>query len=326
MEVSHARKETAMTGHPREHGTVVVGADGSDRGYAGVRYAAAEAARLDATLDIIHVSPGYLPVGPLLVIPDGSLQSHAAGVLERSAREATATAPDVEVATHELHGHRVDSIVRFADGAAVLVLGARHLTLADRILTGATVAGVVSRATCPTVVVPSTWEPDTPRQRVVVGFKAPRHATELLAAGFALADELDAELEILHVWKLQGVYDDMIASSVEEEQHSSRELALIEPLLADFRSAYPRVKAYVRVVHRRPAAALVGASARADRLIVAKPAHGARLHHLGGTARALLRDAQCPIEVVAVSHEHDETPDLQLERGGDLVPDGAARS
>ncbi len=314
-----------MTSHPREHGTVVVGADGSDRGYAGVRYAALEAQRLDVTLDIVHVSPSYLPVGPMLVIPDGSLQSYAASVIDRAAREARAAAPDVVVATHELHGHRVESIVRFAEGAAVLVLGSRHLTMTDRILTGATVAGAVSRATCPTVVIPSTWEPDSPRDRVVVGFKSPRHATELLAAGFALADDLGAELEILHVWKLQGVYDDMIASSVEEEQHSTRELALIEPLLADFRLAYPHVKAYVRVVHRRPAAALVGASARADRLIVSKPAHGARLHHLGGTARALLRDAQCPVEVVAVSHEPDETPDLLLERGGELVPDGAAR-
>jgi nucleotide-binding universal stress UspA family protein len=309
-----------MSGHPREHGTVVVGADGSDRGYAGVRYAAVEAQRLGVSLDIVHVSPGYLPVGPMLIIPDGSLQSFATGVLERSAQEANRLAPDVEVATHELHGHRVESIVRFADGAAVLVLGSRHLSVTDRILTGATVAGVVSRATCPTVVIPSTWEPDEPRNRVVVGFKSPRHATELLAAGFALAEELDAELEILHVWKLQGVYDDMIASSAEEEQHNAREVAQIEPLLADFRVAYPHVKAYVRVVHRRPAAALIGASARADRLIVAKPAHGGRLHHLGSTARALLRDAECPVEVVPVSHEPDETPDLQLERGGELVP------
>jgi nucleotide-binding universal stress UspA family protein len=309
-----------MNGHPRGHGTVVVGVDGSDRGYEGVRYAAREAQRLHVGLDIVHVSPGYLPVGPMLLLPDGSLQAYAASVLERGALAAEEVAPDVEVATHQLSGRRIDEIVGFAEGAALLVLGARHLTVMDRVWTGATVAGAVSRATCPTVVVPATWEPSTPRNRVVVGYKSTRHATELLSTAFALADELGAELEVLHAWKLQGVYDDMIASSVEEEEASARELAVIEPLLGDFRRAHPQVKAYVRVVHRRAAGALIGASGRADRIVIIKPSHGARLHHLGGTGRALLRDAQCPVEVVAPSHEAEEIPGLVIERGGELVP------
>ena len=309
-----------MSGQTREHGTVVVGVDGSERGFAGVRYAAHEAQRLGVGLDVVHVSPGYLPEGPLLLIPDGSLQGFAAGVLERGALLANEVAPDVDVATHHLTGHRIPELVGFADGAALLVLGARHLTVMDRVWTGATVAGAVSRATCPTVVVPATWEPATPRDRVVVGYKSQLHATELLTAAFALADGLGAELEVLHAWKLQGLYDDMIASSTEEEQTSARELALIEPLLGDLRAAYPHVKAYVRVVHRRAAGALIGASARADRLVIIKPSHGARLHHLGGTARALLRDALCPVEVVPPSHEAEAIPGLVIERGGELVP------
>ena len=69
------REESVMNAQPREHGTVVVGVDGSERGLAGVRYAAQEALRLGVRLDVVHVSPGYLPEGPLLLIPDGSLQS-----------------------------------------------------------------------------------------------------------------------------------------------------------------------------------------------------------------------------------------------------------
>jgi nucleotide-binding universal stress UspA family protein len=302
-----------MNGHPRVPGTVVVGVDGSDRGFAGVRYAAHEAHRLGVGLDVVHVSPGYLPEGPLLLIPDGSLQGFAAGVLERGALIANETAPDIEVATHHLSGHRIQELVGFAEDAALLVLGARNLSMMDHVWTGATVAGAVSRASCPTVVLPASWEPYVPRNRVVVGYKSQRHATELLTAAFALADDLGAELEVLHAWKLQGLYDEMIASSVEEE-------AMIEPLLGDLRRTYPQVKAYVRVVHRRAAGALIGASARADRLVIIKPSHGARLHHLGGTARALLRDAQCPIEVVPPSREAADIPGLVIERGGELVP------
>ncbi len=315
-----SREETVMNGHPGPHGTVVVGVDGSDRGFEGVRYAAEEARRLGVGLDVVHVSPGYLPEGPLLLIPDGSLQGFAAGVLERGALIAHDAAPDLEVATHHLSGHRIQELVRFAADARLLVLGARHLGVMDHVWTGATVAGVVSRAACPTVVLPATWEASVPSDRVVVGYKSQRHATELLTAAFALADGLGAELEVLHAWKLQGLYDDMVASSVEEEATNAREVALIEPLLDDLRQAYPQVRAYVRVVHRRAVGALIGASARADRLVIIKPSHGARVHHLGGTARALLRDARCPIEVVPPSREAEDIPGLVVERGGELVP------
>ena len=84
--------------------------------------------------------------------------------------------------------------------------------------------------------------------------------------------------------------------------------------------AFPTVKAYVRVVLRRPAGALVGASGRADRLIVTKPDHGARVHHLGSTARALLRDAECPVEVVPPRQGPEDIAGFDLERGGELVP------
>ena len=309
-----------MNADLRAHGTVVVGVDGSDRGYAGVRYAALEAARLAVPLDIVHVSPGYLPVGPLLVIPDGSLQNFAAAVLERGAAEAAEAAPAIEVATHHLTGPRIEHLVGFAEDAALLVLASRHLGLMDRVWTGATVAGAVSRAACPAVVVPTTYEPSVPRGRIVVGYKSPQHARELLAASFALAEELEAELEVLHAWKLPGVYDDMITSHVEEDETSARVLEQIEPLLGDFRQAYPAVKAYVRVVHRRPAGALIGASGRADRLVITKPDHGARVHHLGSTARALLRDAECPVEVVPPGHGPEDIAGFELERGGELVP------
>ena len=190
----------------------------------------------------------------------------------------------------------------------------------DRVWTGATVAGAVSRAACPVVVVPASWEPSAPRGRVVAGLKSPHHAAELLATAFALAGELGAELEVLHAWKLQGVYDEMIASSIEEEHTNARELDELEPLLGGLRLAYPRVRAYVRVVHRRPAGALIGASGRADRLVISKPDHGARMHHLGRTARAVLREAQCPVEVVVPSPGADDLPGFALERGGELVP------
>ena len=131
---------------------------------------------------------------------------------------ANEVAPDVDVATHHLTGHRIPEMVGFADDAALLVLGARHLTVMDRVWTGATVAGAVSRAD-----VPDGGRPGGPgsRRRHATGSSSATSRsstpTELLTAAFALADGLGAELEVLHAWKLQGLYDDMIASSTEEE-------------------------------------------------------------------------------------------------------------
>jgi nucleotide-binding universal stress UspA family protein len=53
----------------------------------------------------------------------------------------------------------------------------------------------------------------------------------------------------------------------------------------------------VRVVHARPEVALVDASHEADRVLISRPAHGGLVHHLGGTGRAVLRTAVCPVEV-----------------------------
>jgi hypothetical protein len=48
-----------------------------------------------------------------------------------------------------------------------------------------------------------------------------------------------------------------------------------------------------------PARALVCAARGADRLLLLRPAHGGTFHHLGRTAPAVLRDARCPVEVLA---------------------------
>jgi nucleotide-binding universal stress UspA family protein len=62
------------------------------------------------------------------------------------------------------------------------------------------------------------------------------------------------------------------------------------------------VKLDVRVVHERPSTALVDASREADRLLITRPLHGGRLHHLGTTGRYVLRSAHCPVEVTAPAH------------------------
>jgi nucleotide-binding universal stress UspA family protein len=308
-----------MTAYDEQVGHVVVGVDGSERGYAGVRYAVQEASWWGVPLDIVNVVPGYLPVGPLLMLPDGSLQAFSGSVIEHAAELAHEMAPELEVVTHIKAGGRVHELAEFAREARVLVVGARHLTVAEHIWTGATVTGVVSRSVCPVVVVPPTWEPSEPRGRVVVGYKSPQHCVELFDEAFSLADQRGAELVVLHAWKLPSAYDDLVAARVQAESWNAEEAARIETQLADCREAYPRVPARVEVVHERPVRALVEASRSADRLVLVKPAHGGYFHHLGSTARGVLRMSTCPVEVVPPVAVPEPITGLSLEAGGALA-------
>jgi nucleotide-binding universal stress UspA family protein len=287
-----------MAGHEIPAGAVVVGVDGTGRALAGVRFAAREARRAGVGLEIVSVVPGYLPVGPLPLVPEASLHGYARHALADATTAADQEAPGLDVGCHLLTGGRVDELVRAASTAGLMVLAGRDLDRLNRLLTGATVPGVASRSTCPVVVLPPGWEPcATAYRRVVVGLKNLGHAAELVEEGFVRAEELGSELVVLHAWRFGGRYDELVAGTGEEVRWASDLVAELEMLLAGPRDRHSRVQAVVRVVHARPEVALVDASHEADRLLLGRPAHGARAHHLGGTGRAVLRTAACPVEV-----------------------------
>lgn len=341
-----------MSTSTRSQLLVVVGTDGSPAALHGVRWAAREARRLGTGLLVAHATPGYLPTGPVVpMIPDGSLREYGAELLQRGSAVAREEVPDLDVDVVLVEGGRVAGLVEVAREAALLVLGTEHRSLAERVWTGTTVTGVAARSRCPVVVVRADGadgpdgpdSPDTPEAhgaggvehgRIVVGWKAAAHARELLAAGFALARSRSAELVVVHAWKLAPYYDDVVSDRAGRAEWRARETELIEEVLGDFRERYPDVRIRVDVVHEQPAAALVAASASADRLLLVRPAHGGALHHLGPVARAVLREARCPVEVLAPSGPADQetdgaddardagaaapVPDLAVERDGAL--------
>ena len=299
------------------HESVVVASDGTAAALRGVRYAAFEANRLGVGLEIVHVVPSYLPHGPSPKIPDGALQQFGRSVIEHSMEAARDTAPDVHVVSRLVSGSRVRSIVEAASSARLLVLGTRALTLGQRVWTGATVAGVCSRAHCPVVVVPEDWPVKSAdgMSKIVVGFKSPKHAAELLASALELAHSRGAEVMVLHAWKLPSAYDDIVTNRVQEEEWAVEQTAMIQSVLDQVRDSYPDVKVSIEVVHDRPAHALAEASRESDRLLISRPVHGGYLHHLGAVARGVLREAHCPVEVLPPVASSGETAGTMSESG-----------
>jgi nucleotide-binding universal stress UspA family protein len=113
----------------------------------------------------------------------------------------------------------------------------------------------------------------------------------------------------------------MIARRVSEAATNREQKQSIRDLIAPWQEGYPDVTVRVHVVHEYPVRALVEASREADRLILVKPLHGSLLHHLGRTARGVLRFAECPVVVVPAKPRDQLTmPPLELEEEGELVP------
>jgi len=291
---------------------LLVGVDGTPAGNSGVKFAALEAHRLGLALHIVHVTPGYGDAQPELpIIDDGTLTAYGRRLVEEACATAKALVPDLEVETRVVSGGTVPTLAASSKEAAAIVLGAERRSFVGRVWTGDIVAGVAARATCPVLVVAPEWDPNIDHGRVVVGLRKLETARPLLEAGLALASDRKAELVVLHAWKLQSGYDDIVANRVDGEEYGRRETALIEPLLNELRGdTYRQVPVRIEVLHTQPAFALVHASTNADRLLISRPEHGGLFHHLGAVTRAVLHEARCPVEVLpAAAGSGSHVPD-----------------
>ena len=111
-------------------------------------------------------------------------------------------------------------------------------------------------------------------------------------------------------------YAHIVHARVDLEEWSERARRAIDRSLSGLRDAYPDVPVETRVLHGQPARVLQRLSAEADLLLLARRHRAFPLGHLGGTARALLREGECPVEVVPPADEPTDLTDLVLEQAG----------
>jgi nucleotide-binding universal stress UspA family protein len=300
-----------LTGH------VVVATDGTEGSLAAVRYAVSEAQERGVPLELVHVVPPCLPAGPFLAVPDADIKRSGRTTLAHSRAAALHEVSGVEVVSTLLIGSRVDAIVRHTHEAALLVVGAAPHALLERLWTGTVVTGLAARATCPIVIVPLTaHEPRAgAARRILVGLKSTEHADRLLSAAFALAHQTQSDLTVVHAWRLLSGYDDAIAERTLRRAWLVEQERILEDALIDHRMAFPDVQVDVDLVHGQAAFTLVKLSHTADVLMISRPGHGGLVHYLGSTARAVIRDAECPVEVVPPLHEESEHEGLHLLSG-----------
>ena len=180
---------------------ILVGVDGSEAGYAAVRYAAAEAHRREAALRLAHVVPDFEPAPGWKPTRESpwrlKMRRHGAAVLAEAERQAQEILSGTGVTPELLAGYRVEALVRASAGACLVVLGDEHRPTRERIATVSVLGEVAALSPAPVVVVPAEWSPAGRRARVVAGVKDCGDADALVRRALEAAQVRDADLVLL---------------------------------------------------------------------------------------------------------------------------------
>jgi len=297
--------EGSTPGGPGPDRPIVVGIDGSPESSRALAYAVRRAEREHAGLWLVNAVHEIVPVGPMLPLISGEQLLDVGHQLLEEARSVVEDLSDGAV-TARLQvalGPAVDLLVAAAERARLVVLGHRSASLLERMFTGSTTFGVVSRAVCPVVSVPHEWAPENDAHRVVAAVDGSRCSADVLERAFALAQERGAALEVVHCWRLDPFYSYLVDEWSVQEEWGIQAHGIIDGLVDVASRAHPDVPFELHLEYADVPDTLVRRSADADLLVMGRHGHGALGSRmiaavLGSVTRAVLQHARCPVEVV----------------------------
>ena len=279
---------------------VVVGVDGSQAALEAVRWAAVEARSARCPVSLVHTVEWPVvnfPVAGLQV--DWTQQVYEQGQrwLQEAQEAAELAAPGVQTQMYLFTGDPRERLLTEAEQARELVVGSRGLGGLSGMLLGSTSATVTQHASCPVVVVHGHGDAAGP---VVVGLDGSPASEQALAYAFKAASRAGAALLAVHAWGDLGAKKFGLAQAVErvvEEIEAAVQRMLAEQL-GGWPEKYPDVAVERKVIHQRPAAALIELGHRARMIVVGSRGRGgfARLL-LGSVSQAVVRHATCPVAV-----------------------------
>lgn len=302
---------------------IVVGVDGTDQSMLAVRYAVQEAQSLGCGIRLVHAAPEMASTTTTLPLINVETMNRVGERIVNAAKQLAHDITDAEIQVETVIrlGSRVRILTEAGEDARMIVLGHRDRSILGRVFTSSTCTGVGSRARCPVVCVPTVWKPGNPRGRVVIGVEGHEHSQDALAVAFAVAAEKKAKLTVLHAWKLPSPYDDIVVSDAAVEEWRESATEMLEQILQEWREGYPEVEVELDVRHQHIAPALMGATEGADLLVLGRRGRGAPLgFHLGSTARTLIRESRCPVEIAPPRHPEELFPSQRLMTADQVSP------
>lgn len=290
-------------------GKIVVGVTGAGRETAALQYAAARARRDGLEVLLVHAyAMDLMPAPPagVLISADDLSQVAAQIIAEVRAEFVDLVGDDVPLRAVAEPGSAASVLVEESRSAVAVVVQHRHSSLLGRIFVGSTANRVAAHAVVPVISVTQGWSPpESPPAspgEVMVGVHGDGEPRAALEAAFAEADASGAEVRVVHAWRLDPAYDDIINTRVADDWRHDREQELAH-IVEGVAAAHPDVEVRLDVRHEWPPQVLAELSESADLMVVGRHAHLSWLpERLGSTARSVIREARCPVMVVPVEH------------------------
>ena len=294
------------------HDAVVVGVTGPGHETAALRFAVECARRDDLEIVLVHAFRTSLtgpPPSALLTTAESADLAHWV-VKEVEEELAGLTGGKVRARGLALPGAPARVLADLSRDARLVVVQHRALHTMRRLFVGSTANGVAAHGHCPMISIPAGWVPgDGPEPgEVVVGVHERGLPRPVLAAGFAWAAATGAPLRVVHAWRLDAVYDDIITDRVAAEWRDEQR-RILDEAVQELREQYPHVTVIIEVRHQWPTEVLVDDSRVASLVVIGRHGpHGWEPEHLGSLARTVLRESKSPVMVVPV-RRHEDAPD-----------------
>jgi nucleotide-binding universal stress UspA family protein len=279
---------------------VVVGVDGSAGAVSALDWAAEEAHRRGAQLELLYaevltppvVGMEAAPVAPLAVDPIPSF------LAEAQARAALAW-PDLDIRLVPSLGGPASSLIAASEAADLVVVGAHGRSMIARLFLGSVSHHVATRARCTSVVVRGGKH--GPAEPVAVGIDDSSTALDALAVAFEEASLRGVPLVVFHAWQ------DMPATGYGvwapppdiTEELRAEATEFVARTLAGWPEKYPDVEVHIRVEHNHPVTAVVAESEHAQLVVLGSHGRGHFVGmDIGSVPSAAVREALCPVMVV----------------------------
>ncbi|MCW0212128.1 MAG: universal stress protein [Pseudonocardia sp.] len=290
---------TGLPDTPPRAGRIVVGVDGSASALAAAVWAAREAGRRGATLELVTAVDWT--ADPARHPDAAKAETRALGAIRAAARRHVARAAERVVSV--VPGLPTECRVRAGVPATVLVEASAE---ADLVVLGGpgggwtgslTVVAMAGLARCPLVVVgsPLPAPDDAP---VVVGVDGSGDGDSALGFAVREAYARGVPLEVVHAWT-DTALDRHLAPGIDFSTFADDVRAAVYARIERFASEFPTVRIRHVVVRDRPDEALAERSRGAQLVVV-----GARGRHtpaglpLGEISRRTMYLAGCPVVVV----------------------------
>lgn len=284
---------------------IVVGIDGSPEASRALAFAVRQAERDRCSLWLVNAIHEVVPIGPMLPLLSVDPLLDVGRQLLAEAQELVEELSDgkVRVRRQVALGPAAELLAAAGERARLVVVGHRSASVVERVFTGSTTFGVVSRAPCPVLSVPSGWDQDDDRHLVVAAIDGSQSSANVLARGFSAASQRSAQLEIVHCWRLDPFYSYLVDEWSIQQEWGAQTHEIIDGLVENAAHARPDVPFHTVLEYANVAEALVRCSAGADLLVMGRHGHGgvgSRMIAavLGSVTRAVLQHARCPVEVV----------------------------